>query len=304
VPAARGRLLGGTPLALVTADLDAQIVAVNASTGRIARRLPTTPGPRSIESGAGTTALVAHTSHGAVSIVDAVPLRVRARLSGFSEPRYTAFDRAGRFAFVTDSRLGQIVVVDAVAAKIVARLDLEGPARHVSLSPTGRSLWVALGSKAEELAVLDVREPRRPQLVTRVRPPFLAHDVGFAPNGRTVWVTSGAAKAMAVYDARGRRVRGRLAADAPPQHVTFLGGHAYVASGDDGTLRVHDLATGALRHVARVPVGSYNVQQGFGLVLTPSLERGTLCVLSQAGRVEHELRVARSSHDACFVMSR
>jgi len=56
--------------------------------------------------------------------------------------------------------------------------------------------------------------------------------------------------------------------------------------------------------VTRVPVGSYNVQQGFGLVLTPSLKRGTLCVVAPVGNVEHEVRVARSSHDACFVMSR
>jgi DNA-binding beta-propeller fold protein YncE len=304
VPAARASLLGGTPLALVTADLDAQIVAVNAATGRIARRLQTAPGPRSIESGAGTTALVAHTSHGVVSIVDGVALRVRARLGGFSEPRYTAFDRAGRLAYVTDSGLGQVVVVDAVAAKVLARLDLGGPARHVSLSPSGRSLWVALGSRAERIAVVDVRDPRRPRIVTPLRPPFLAHDVGFAPDGRTVWVTSGDARTIAVYDARRGRVRSRLTADAPPQHVTFIGGRAYVASGDDGTLRVHDLTNGAVRHVTRVPVGSYNIQQGFGLVLTPSLARGTLCIVRSSGRLEHELRVARSSHDACFVMAR
>jgi DNA-binding beta-propeller fold protein YncE len=304
MPAARARFLGGTPLALVTADLDAQIVAVNATTGRIARRVPTAPGPRSIESGAGTTALVAHTSHGVVSVVDSAPLRVRARLGGFAAPRYTAFDSAGRLAYVTDSGLGQIVVIDAVATKVLARLDLEGPARHVSLSPNGRSLWVALGSKAEHLAVIDVRDRRRPRLVARIRPPFLAHDVGFAPDGRTVWVTSGDAKTIAVYDPRGRRVRGRLVADAAPQHVTFFGGRAYVASGEDGTLRVHDLATGAVRHVTRIPVGSYNVQQGFGLVLTPSLERGTLCIVRATGRLEHEVRVARSSHDACFVMAR
>ena len=52
-----------------------------------------------------------------------------------------------------------------------------------------------------------------------------------------------------------------------------------------------------------VPVGSYNVQSGGGLVLTPSLERGTLCVLRGSGRLDHELHVARSSHDACVVVT-
>jgi hypothetical protein len=52
-----------------------------------------------------------------------------------------------------------------------------------------------------------------------------------------------------------------------------------------------------------VPVGSYNVHDGWGRVLTPSLNRGTLCVLDRAGDVLVRKRVAASSHDACFVMS-
>jgi hypothetical protein len=85
--------------------------------------------------------------------------------------------------------------------------------------------------------------------------------------------------------------------------VTFIGGRAYVTSGDDGTLRIHDATDGRLLGATRVPVGSYNVQEGRGVVMTPSLERGTLCVLDRSGRLVHELRVAQSSHDACVVMS-
>jgi DNA-binding beta-propeller fold protein YncE len=262
--------------------------------------VPTEPGPRSIESIGGTTAVVAHTAGGAVSLLDGT--RVRTVVRGFSAPRYTAADPRGRFAYVTDSGLGDLAVLDAIAGKVVARLALGGPARHVSLSPSGRRLWVALGSKASELAVVDVSRPREPHLVTRVRPPYLAHDVGFAPGG-AVWVTSGDRGTIGLYSADGE-LRLRIAADAPPQHTTFLGAHAYVASGDDGTLRVHDTASGRLLRTTRVPVGSYNVQEGFGLVLTPSLERGTLCVMRRSGTLAHELRVARSSHDACFVMAR
>jgi hypothetical protein len=53
-----------------------------------------------------------------------------------------------------------------------------------------------------------------------------------------------------------------------------------------------------------VPTGSYNVQEAFGaFILTPSLSQGTLCVVDRNGRLLRKLRVARSSHDACFVMS-
>jgi hypothetical protein len=303
-PAARARLLGGTPVVLVTADLEAAVVAVELASGRVVRRIPTMPGPRSIESLAATTAVIAHTAHGAVGLLDGPSLRVRRVLDGFAEPRYAAGDATGRHAFVSDSGFGGVAVVDVVRGTVVARLALGGPARHVSLDPWSGRLWVALGSKAAEVAVVDVREPRRPALVARIRPPFLAHDVGFAPDGRTVWVTSGDRGTIGVYEASSRELRFRLAAGTPPQHVTFAGGRAYVTSGDDGTLRVHRLADGRVERTTRVPLGSYNVQQGLGRVTTPSLARGTLCVLDRAGRLERELRVARSSHDACVVMSR
>jgi hypothetical protein len=175
--------------------------------------------------------------------------------------------------------------------------------RHVSLDPHGRRLWVALGTEARKVAVVDVSRPAHPRLVAKITPPFLAHDVGFAPDGRRVWVTSGDRGSLALYDARAGRVLRRLPAAAPPQHVTFVGGVAFVTSGNDGLLRVHSLADGRVLRATAVPVGSYNVQQGWDRVLTPSLERGTLTVLDTSGRLLRRLRVARSSHDACFMMS-
>ena len=38
-------------------------------------------------------------------------------------------------------------------------------------------------------------------------------------------------------------------------------------------------------------------------VVLVSLSGGTLCVVDQSGRVLRQPRVARSSHDACFVVS-
>lgn len=302
-PSALARRLGGTPLALVTADLEAHVAAVELASGRVYRRLAALPGPRSIESVAGRFAVVAHTGHGTVSIVDGRSLRVRHVLLGFAEPRYTAAHPGGRYAFVTDSKRGEVVALDVLRGLVVHRLPLDGPARHVTIDRSGHTLWVSLGSKALLVAVVDVTRPSRPRLVRTVRPPFLAHDVGFSLDARHVWVTSGDDERLAVYARRERRPLFTLPADAPPQHVTFAGPHAYVTSGDDGTFRVHRLSDGRALRTTRVPVGSYNVQEGFGLILTPSLERGTLCVLDAGGRLRHRVQVARSSHDACFVMS-
>jgi DNA-binding beta-propeller fold protein YncE len=288
-------------LGLVTADLEAMIVVVSLDTGRIRGHISTPPGPRSIERVGRSAAVVGHTTEGLVSVVDGKTLSVRHVVSGFSEPRYTAAHPDGRLAYVTDSVEGDVAVLDVELGRVLHRTALGGPARHISLDPRGGTLWVALGTKAEEVAIIDVRDAARPRLLRRIRPPFLAHDVGFAPGGR-IWVTSGDRGAVAVYAATGREPAFRLQADAPPQHVTFLNERAYVASGESGTLRVHALGDGRLLHEARIPRGSYNVQQGEGVVLTPSLDLGTLCVVGGEGQVTRELRPARSSHDACVVL--
>ena len=297
------RLAGGTPYVLVTADTEAHVAVVYLTTRKVVRRIATAAGPRSIESDRrGRVAVVAHTEQGVISIVDGWTLKVRYTVEGFVQPRYTAFAPSGRHAFVTDSARGEVMTVDVVKGRIVGRGPVGGPARHVSLSPNGKTLWVSLGTKAAEIAVVDVSKPAEPRVRRRFRPPFRAHDVGFEPAGKRVWITSGDRGALALYTVGGELLR-RLAADAPPQHVAFVGDRAHVTSGDDSSLRVHDLADGRLLRKTRVPIGSYNVQEGFGVVFTPSLQRGTLCLLNARGNLLHQLRVAASSHDACFVMA-
>ena len=300
VPPAFARRGGGTALALVTADLEAAIVAVDLSNGEIHARLRTPPGPRSIESIGERTALVAHTERGRLSLVDS-RLRVRPIVGEFGAPRYTAVSPGLSLAYVTDSERQEVVVVDLAGRRAIGRTAVGGPARHLGIDRSGSRLWVALGSKASAIAVLSLAEPRRPRVVGEVRPPFLAHDVGFTPGGRRVWITSGDRGRIAIYDARTGELVRTIAADAPPQHVTFLDDRAVVTSGDDGVLRLHAL-DGRRVGSAAVPLGSYNVQQGFGMILTPSLSQGTLCTFSAGGVPIERARIARSSHDACFVL--
>ena len=287
------------PLALVTADLEARLVVVDLDGGRVVRRIPTLRSPRSIEA-VGAAAVVAHSEVGAVSILDTRRLTVAHTLHGFGEPRYTAGHPDGRHAFLTDAKRGELVVLDVVRGRVVGRLEVGLLARHLSLDPAARTLWIALGSKAHELAVVDVTAPAAPRLVRRFRPPFLAHDVGFAPDGRHAWVTSADRSELALYDTATGRLVSRPSGDWPPQHVTFGRGRAYVTSGWSGTLRVHALDGHELVSNA-VPVGSYNVQQSDGWVVTPSLGHGALTIVDAAGRVLRSERVARSSHDACVV---
>jgi DNA-binding beta-propeller fold protein YncE len=296
---------GGGVVALVTADLESHIAAVDLESGGVVSRIRTVPDPRSIESSPFGWAVVAHTQHGLVSLLDTAALSVRAVLDGFGEPRYAAMHPRERLAFVTDSGRGDVATIDLARGTVVHRTRVPGPARHVSVDPAGRSLWTALGTKAARVAILDLSEPRRPRLRGVFEPPFLAHDVVAAPDGTRLWVTSGSRGEIAVYRPDGGAPR-IVHADAPPQHVAFAGSRAFVASGADGTMQVRTV-TGDLERSRRIPGGSYNVTYAFAganrhraSVVTPSLDRGTICVLTPSGSVRIVRRIAHSAHDACI----
>jgi hypothetical protein len=290
-----------TPLALVTADEESRLVAVDLATGRVRGYIRTLPGPKSIETvGGGTLALVAHTAIGAISIVDVAGLSVRTVLRGFGEPRYTAASPDGELAFVTDSGAGELVTVDLPGGRIVHRLAVGARARHVSLDPRSLTLWIALGFTAPEIVVVDLGG-QAPRVVARVTPPFHAHDVVFSRDGRRVWVSSGDERRLAIYDAATRRPIRVLAAGPPPQHIAFTPNAVYVTS--DDAVRMHSPSDGRLLGSLEAPPGSYNIssQAGIDLVFTPSLERGTLAVVDRHGTRLRAHAVARAAHDACFV---
>jgi DNA-binding beta-propeller fold protein YncE len=297
-PAAHAR---ARPLALVTADTEGYVAVVDVATARMQRRVATLPGPRSIEAHGAGPVVVAHASEGAVTLLEGRPPHVRRVLRGFGQPRYTAITPDGRHAFVTDSGHGELAVVDLERGRVLRRIEVGELARHVTLHPAGRTLWVALGSSARAIAVVDAGDPGHPRLRRRIRPPFPAHDVGFSPSGATVWVTAGRDPRLAVYRAGASAPAVVLPADIAPQHVTFGPGVAYVASGEGRSLRVHGLRDGRVRRRTRTPYGSYNVQRRAGVVLTPSLGTGQLTILDAAGRVQGEVRVAPAAHDACVI---
>ena len=299
--APRAFALGGTDVALVTADLESRLVVVELATGRVLRHVVTLPKPRSIEA-VGHVAVVAHSELGAISLVHAPSLSRRHVLRGFGEPRYTAGHPDGRHAYVSDARSGEVAALDVLRGRVLARTRVGSLARHITIDPSGRTLWVSLGSKAREVAVVDVSHRARPRLVRHFEPPFLAHDVGWAPDGRRVWVSSGDRNELAVY-AENRQAAltraGRRASAA--RDVRGAAAPTWRAVRVERS-RVHRVD--GRRSAYRVPEDSYNVQQAHGWVVTPALGRGTLCILDARGRVLRRVTVARSSHDACIVTTR
>jgi DNA-binding beta-propeller fold protein YncE len=224
---------------------------------------------------------------------------VRRVLRGFGAPRYTAV--AGRLAYVSDSATGEIAVIDLDAGRVLRRVAVGAGARHLALHPGGRTLWVALGSSAAQIAIVDLRDPERPRLAEHVRPPFLVHDVAFSPTGRRVWVTAGREPRLAVYAAGTRSLTRELKADDAPQHIAFGRAGAYVTSGEAGTLCVHALSDARLRRRSSIPRGSYNVEHAHERIVTPSLGTGALTVLDARGAVVARARAAAAAHDVCLV---
>ena len=199
-----GRPLGGTPVALVTADSESSSPS-SLATGRRLREIATLPGPRSTESVWGA-ALVAHTEEGAVSILDGARLRVRRVLGGFEEPRYTAASASGRYAFVSDSSAQEVAVLDVVRGH-VARGRRRAGAPHL-----------AAARRAPALGLAGLQGPRdrsggRPRAVLpRLALPASPWSRSTSLRPRLVWVSSGDRRELALY-----RARPRVSCDASGQ---------------------------------------------------------------------------------------
>src|SRR5439155_20854864 len=100
-PGAFARLAARREVALVTADEEARLVAVELPGGRVHRYVRTLAKPRSIEA-VGPMAVVAHSEIGAVSLVWGGTLKVEHVLRSLGEPRSTPGPPDGPHAYLTD----------------------------------------------------------------------------------------------------------------------------------------------------------------------------------------------------------
>jgi DNA-binding beta-propeller fold protein YncE len=293
---------GGEPVALVTAETQNALLAVDLSSGQVVRRLRMPADPQNVETTpANDAAAVVSTRAGAVTLLALPRLSVRRTFRGFAEPHIAAFTPNGRYLYVTDDARGQLVVIGVRRARVVRRFFVGRGAHHMAVRPDGGRLWIMLGERASTIVVVDTRRPAHPRIVARLfHIGGLAHDAAFAPGGKRVWVTYDDRSTIAIFDARTHREVRTLPAGSAPQHVSF-GRYAYVTSGNDGRLRIFSFA-GRLLGVAHTPTGSFNLGLGEGLVLTPSLTQGTLTQLGRNGHRIWSKKVAPAARDAAFAV--
>jgi DNA-binding beta-propeller fold protein YncE len=295
---------GGTPVALVTSETQNRLVAVELPSGRILKRLPMPVDPENVEAN-GTHAVVVSARGGAVTILGVRRLRVLRVLHGFALPHIPLVVPGHEIAYVTDDARGQLAVIDLVRKRVTRRVYVGLGAHHMAISPDGSQTWVALGERARWITILDTKSPGLPRVIGRMNPRGEAHDLGFSPDGTRVWVTYDDRSSVAIFDARARRRVRVLPAGAPPQHVGFdqlsAARHAYVTSGDDGTLRIVSLRRLRTLRTLSVARGSFNVWTDGSLVLTSSLTNGTLTELDGNGHLLLKKRVAPAARDVALV---
>jgi YVTN family beta-propeller protein len=296
---------GGTPVALVTAETENQLLAVSLPDGRVLRRVTLPADPENVAADQ-RVAVVVSTRAGAVSLLDPRSLRVTKTLRGFGAPHMAAIAPAGNWAYVTDDERGQLDVISLTQKRVVNRVTVGIGAHHLAISPDGLRMWIALGEHASTIVVVDLTRPARPRVVSRFHPQLPAHDLAFSPSGRRVWVTSSSATSVAVYDATTARRVFTVPVGAPPQHVAFSSGsrhvRAYLTSGYGSRIESADPSTGRVLRVARVPYGSFNLATLGSYVVTTSLIRGTVTELGPDLRIVKSVRIARAARAVAGVV--
>ena len=271
-------LLSARPRALVTAETENRLLAVDVGSGRVVRRWTLPADPENVEAYAGQAAVVS-TKGGAVTILDTRALRVRRIVRGLGTPHIAAWSPDGEYVYITDDASGRLEVV---RNRVLRRIFVGRGAHHLAFSPDQSRLWVVLGERARSIAVVDTHNVTRPRLIGHVDPRGLAHDAAFTPDGRNVWVAYDDRSYVRVFDARTRRPVTTVPAGSPPAHVRIAGGRAYVTSGNDGVLRVYAWRTRRLVRTLTTSPGSFNLSTDQGLVATSSLTDGRLTVFRGA----------------------
>jgi DNA-binding beta-propeller fold protein YncE len=287
------------PLAFVTAETENRLLVVDLRTGAVTRRISVPGGPQYVAAEPGV-AVVASPNAGAATLLKGAALRPARTFSGFRAPHITEISPDGRYAFVVDDARGTVTVIGLADAHRTSTVYVGAGAHHMTVSPDQRRLWVALGESARTIVIADISDIARPRVLARFNPGFPAHDLSFTPDGRRVWVTSASGPDVAVFGAGDHRRLFRVPVGAPPQHIAFARGYAYLTSGYGSTIEQVATATGKVIKRAAVPYGSFELDAADGYVVTTSLLNGKLAIFTPQLRRLRVLTLAPATRDVAI----
>ena len=289
---------GGTPVALVTAESENELLAVSLPEGKVLRRVHLID-PETVATGPNSEVLVVNPK-GTVTLLDWRSLRPLAVFRGFRSPQIAVMTPDGEWAYVTDAATGELSVIELQTRKIVDRVFVGAGAHHLAVSPDFQRTWVALGETASTIVELDTSRANRPRVIGRIHLRVAAHDLAFAPDGRTVWVTSANAPYVSILNANSGRLVARVPAGPGPQHIAFgqyVHAPAFITSGYGSTIEMVSVATRKVLRRAGVPYGSFNVSTAGGIVVTTSLMNGEVTEFTDSLERWMDVKVAASARD-------
>lgn len=297
----------GPPQALVTDEAQNRLLIVDLPSGRVARSVPVPADPEDIA--VNGVVIVVSSQAGTVTILNRDTLKVIKAFGGFDEPHIAAVSPDGSYAYITDDARGTLTVIRLSDMHVTGTISVGLGAHHLAFSPTDRTVWIALGEKAQQITELStvvsgpstpaspVVNAGSPRVIGHFDPGFAAHDLAFSPDGRTIWITSSAGPDVTAFSARTHKPLFRIPVGAPPQHLVFEGRYAYLTSGYSGVIEKVDAATGRVITRASSPYGSFELDAADGYVVTSSLLRGTLAIYTPALKLLHEVKLGPAARE-------
>jgi DNA-binding beta-propeller fold protein YncE len=292
-----------SPQAAITAETENRLALVDLGAGpspKVVRKVALPQDPEFVAASA-RRVIVSSPRAGAVTLLKASTLRRVKVLRGFGAPHIAELSADDRYAYVTDDARGQLDVVSLRASRVVARVAVGAEAHHMAVSPDGRQLWIALSESAQTIVIVDVSDPKRPNVVGHFEPGFAVHDLRFTPNGRRVWMTAADGVRVSVFDAVTHDLAFTVPGGAGPQHVAFAGHRAYIASGYGSQLETVSVSSGKVMKRVSVPYGSFNLDARGSFVVTSSLSRGVASVYDHRLHLERTLRIAPEARDVAIL---
>jgi len=256
----------------------------------------------------GTRAYVTNSNglSGIVSVIDTATNTVAATVPVGFNPQGVAVTPDGKYAYVTDDGSGELTVIGLDDRRLISRVFVGVGAHHLAFTPGERQVWVALGQAAQTLALLSTVtrsgtvDLGRPHVIGHFDPAFLVHDLLFSPGGEQVWITSADTSYVGVFSARTHRLLFRVPAGAPPQHLVFANGYAYITSGYGSSIEQVDPHSGHVVRRVPAPYGSFDLDAADDYVVTASLFRGTLAIYGRRLRLLRISKLASSTEDVAL----
>jgi DNA-binding beta-propeller fold protein YncE len=283
----------------VTAQTENRLLVVGLPGGQVIRRIRVPDGSDYVDAEPGVIVVVS-SDPGGVTLLDRHSLRVIKVVHGLVSPHIPAISPDGQYVYVTEDGAGKLDAVGLYNDKLISRVFVGRGAHHLAFSPDEKQLWVALGQAAPALTLISTADLGHPHVVSYLHPGFLAHDLLFSPGGKQVWITSADTSYVGVFSSRTRRLLFRVPGGAPPQHLVFANGYAYITSGYGSGIEQVDLHSGRVLRRVFAPYGSFDLDAAGGYVVTASLMRGTLAIYDRELRLLRVSQLAPSAEDVAL----